>query len=160
MPRITDLWAAVTKADDGDEALLVLPMPKTAPGDCPLITGNPERIAWIREKADLVSRQESRPYRLLRYTVTTDEAPEKKEEDGPRRIKELWAYLAIEGPGPDDEGIMASNMGGGSMIVPLIGADRARAVSFSSEAETITKATGKPHRLARFKLVGEATRRF
>lgn len=157
MPKITDIWAAITKADDGDEALLVAPMP---PGDCPLITGNPERIAWIREKADLVSRRESRPYRLLRYTATTNEAPDPPETDGPRRIRELWVYVATEGPGPEDEGIMASNMGGGSVVVPLIGADKARVASYASEAETITRATGKPHRLVRFRLVGEATRRF
>ena len=158
MPKITDIWAAVTTTEDGDEALLVLPMPAGVVGDLPLITGNPDKIAWIREKADLVSRKVSRPYRLLRYTAV-DAGPESS-CPSPKRIAELWAYIAAEGPGADDEGIMSSNMGGGPVVVPLIGADRERAASYRAEAETITKATGKPHRLVHFRLVGEATRRF
>lgn len=164
MPKINDLFVCVTKDPDGDEGILTMP---SEIGGCPLLTGNPDRVARVREMAEKISRDTGLPFRFLRYALQGDATAEDvrragAEKDPPRpyRIERLWAFIAAEGPGPEDEGIMASNMGGGPVIVPLVGADPHRAACYLEEAELVSKVHGKAYRIARFELAGETTRRF
>lgn len=62
------------------------------------------------------------------------------------RITELWAWLAVHEDG--DEGVSAASLGG--VMMPLLGADRARVESLRPYAEMSARATGKRVVLARF----------
>lgn len=63
------------------------------------------------------------------------------------RIDELYAFVA-EDTGPNDEGIVG--MGIGNVMLPLIGADMARAESLKPIARSISAKTGKKVKLLRF----------
>jgi hypothetical protein len=68
----------------------------------------------------------------------------------PAKIVELWAWVR-EDEG-DGEGILASEMvlDGRRMMVPLIGADRARIESYRDLAYGIAASTGHKIKLMRF----------
>lgn len=73
------------------------------------------------------------------------------------KITEMFAFVAADG-GPDDEGIMGALVPGPDgtpMMMPLVGADIGRVKSIKQHADMIRKATGKPYKILRFKLVGE-----
>lgn len=64
------------------------------------------------------------------------------------RIEEMYAFVA-EDKGPDDEGIVGMGAAGIGMM-PLVGADMARAESLKEIARQISKQTGKKIKLLRF----------
>lgn len=65
------------------------------------------------------------------------------------RIKELWAYLAID-PKDDVEGLTAWRSPNGEWM-PLVGADQDRMKSLRTKAEDIARQSGHTIRLVRFK---------
>lgn len=64
------------------------------------------------------------------------------------QISELFAFIA-EDSGPDDEGVVAFNPGGG-VWMPMVAADRERVDSLRPMAEAIAKTTGLKIHLVRF----------
>lgn len=68
----------------------------------------------------------------------------------PKRIAELWAWVAIEKDG--SEGVLGAEMTieGQRMFVPLVGADRARIESYRAYAEAIGAKSKKRIKLVRF----------
>ncbi len=63
------------------------------------------------------------------------------------RIEEMYAFIA-EDSGPDDEGVVAMNIG--NVMLPLVGADMARAESLKPMARSISRQTGKKVKLIHF----------
>ena len=66
------------------------------------------------------------------------------------KITELYAFVSI-GSEPDDEGIMAFQTDDG-IWMPMIGADMTRVNQLKPPADRISKTTGKPYKILRFKL--------
>jgi hypothetical protein len=66
------------------------------------------------------------------------------------KIKELYAFVSI-GDEPDDEGIMAFQTDDGTWM-PMVGADMTRVNELKPLADRISKITGKPYKILRFKL--------
>lgn len=64
------------------------------------------------------------------------------------RITELWAWVVAD-EGPDDEGIPAYFDPVARMMLPMVGADRARAESLREIAVGMSIDLGKPLRLVR-----------
>lgn len=73
------------------------------------------------------------------------------------KIEEIFAYIA-EDNGPEDEGVVATIMGGaslggvsvGGVSMPLIGADISRIDSLREIAKDIATKSGKTIRLCKF----------
>lgn len=63
------------------------------------------------------------------------------------KIKEMFAFVS-EDSGPEDEGIVAMSMG--EVMMPLVGADIARAESLKPVARQIALLTRKKVKLLRF----------
>ncbi len=63
------------------------------------------------------------------------------------RIEEMYAFVA-EDTGPDDEGVVAMNVGG--VMLPMVGANMARVESLRLIAKDITARTGKKIKLLHF----------
>ncbi len=63
------------------------------------------------------------------------------------RIEEMFAFVA-EDTGPDDEGVVAMNVGG--VMMPMVGADMARVESLRPMAKVISAQTGKKVKLLHF----------
>jgi hypothetical protein len=66
------------------------------------------------------------------------------------KITELYAFVSI-GDDPDDEGIMAFQTNDGTWM-PMVGADMTRVNQLKPMADRISKTTGKPYKILRFKL--------
>jgi len=69
-------------------------------------------------------------------------------------VTELYAFIAVDGDDPDDEGIMAF-MGMTGMMIPMIGADMARAEALKPIAKSAAAAAGCSYRILTFTLTGE-----
>ncbi len=63
------------------------------------------------------------------------------------RIEEMYAFVAEES-GPDDEGVVAMNLG--NIMLPLVGADMDRMNSLKPMAKGISVKIGKRVKLLRF----------
>ncbi len=63
------------------------------------------------------------------------------------RIDEMYAFI-VEDTGPDDEGIVATNLGG--TMMPLVGADMKRVESLRPMAQHMSRFLGKPVKLIHF----------
>ncbi len=63
------------------------------------------------------------------------------------RIEEMYAFVA-EDTGPDDEGVVATSIGG--IMLPLVGTDMARVEILRPIAKGISTNTGKKIKLLHF----------
>jgi hypothetical protein len=72
------------------------------------------------------------------------------------RITEVFCFICLD-PDDNNEGIPAIEgvLNGRQILMPLVGADFARLQSLIPAAKDLVKQTGKPMRLAKFKLVEE-----
>jgi hypothetical protein len=69
------------------------------------------------------------------------------------KITELFAFVSI-GDDPDDEGVMAFQTNDG-IWMPMVGADMTRVNQLKPMAGRISKTTGKPYKILRFKIENE-----
>jgi hypothetical protein len=69
------------------------------------------------------------------------------------KITELFAFVSI-GDDPDDEGIMAFQTNDG-IWMPMVGADMTRVNQLKPMADRISKTTGKPYKILKFKIENE-----
>lgn len=68
------------------------------------------------------------------------------------KITEMFAFIC-EDNGPEDEGIMGFRDNTGQWF-PMVGADIERIISLTPIADEISRNSGKPYRILKFKLVG------
>ena len=69
-------------------------------------------------------------------------------------VTELYAFIAVEGDDPNDEGIMAFT-GRDGIIMPMIGADMARVEALKPIAKSAAAAAGCSYKILTFTLTGE-----
>jgi hypothetical protein len=69
-------------------------------------------------------------------------------------VTELYAFVAVDGDDPEDEGIMAfAGMNG--MMIPMIGADMTRVEDLKPIAKSAADAAGFSYKILSFTLTGE-----
>lgn len=64
------------------------------------------------------------------------------------RLRELWAYLAVD-PADDQEGV-AAFLGPGGMWMPMIGGDERRIRDLEPQARQLARHSGRKMRLVKF----------
>jgi hypothetical protein len=69
------------------------------------------------------------------------------------KITEIFAFVSI-GDDPDDEGVMAFQTNDG-IWMPMVGADMTRVNQLKPMADRISKTTGKPYKILKFKIENE-----